>query len=98
MNGEDSEEGSKVNEDDDREEGGKELLIVEGDCRVEYDRWQQDVKEKVGAELWERGHPFHHVDVLTKDCPKNHPKRVPTRMRTQHSGRSLSKISLKTDR
>ena len=67
MNGEDSEEGSKDNEDDDGEEGGKELLIVEGDCRVEY------VKEKVGAELWERGHPFH-VDGLTKDCPKNHPK------------------------
>ena len=74
MNGKNSEEGSKDNEDDDGEEGGKELLIVEGDCRVEYDRWQQDVKEKVGAELWERGHPFHHVDVLTKDCPKNHPK------------------------
>ena len=42
MNGEDSEEGSKDNEDDDGEEGGKELLIVEGDCRVENDRWEQD--------------------------------------------------------
>jgi len=51
---EDVEEGSKHGEDDDWEEGGKELLVVEGYGGVKYDRGQKDVEEEVRAELWKR--------------------------------------------
>ena len=71
--GENVEEGSEDGENDDGEKGGEELLIVEGDGRIKYDRRQKDVEEKVGAEFWERGDSFL-VDVLTKDCPKNDTK------------------------
>ena len=50
-NGEDVEEGAKHSKDDDGEEGGKELLVVEGDCRVEYDRGKKNVEEQVCTEL-----------------------------------------------
>ena len=69
--GENIEEGSKHGEDDDREEGGKELLVIEGDRRVEYDWWKKNVEEEVRAELWERVDSFL-VDTFSKGSLDDH--------------------------
>jgi len=66
--GENIEEGSKHGEDDDGEEGCEELLVVEGDGGIEYDRGQKNVEEEVRAELWE------WVVCVLKGFCDDHPK------------------------
>ena len=72
--GENIEEGSKHGEDDDGEEGGEELLVVEGYGGVEYDRRQKNVEEEVGAELWKRVDSIL-IDTFPKGRLDYHPEK-----------------------